>query len=578
MTRLASASAALAYQRAWFTQLREATAGGEDFALVNADAPQEILRAMGIPYVVNQWWASIVTAKQVAGDSLEAVARSGYPDDSRQYDVLALGSRSLSADAAPWGGLPKPRFVIAELSGDATGKVFEAWTDDSETEFFPYERTAAVTPSGPWWELAPRRWEHVFGRERIELMAAENRLLIEFLEERTGRTFEPARLVEVMDLINEQEELNRQTRDLIAAARPTPVRVSDTIPAVMIPQWHRGSEWGRDAAGALRDEVAGLVSSGASVAQDERLRLMWVGRGLWGDTSVYRRFEDEFGAVFVWSMYLAIAADGYIRYGDDPIEALAARFVGITDLLYAPARAAVVRQGGQGSRRGRRGAPRRRRRPRCGLHHPGSGGGGGARAGDPRQQRGSADPRSGGGRGCDGALRVDPRVVGVRAVPAGGSEPARRPADGQRDGAAGGVTLLYLIKQVELAIRARLEAETRGVGLTVVQYTAMTVLERRPGLTSAELAKNSFVRAQSMATVTAELEERELISRRVDPAHHRHLLLSVTPAGLALLDRLRPAVDWIEEQMVSALSETDVERLRRTLQYCRFSLGGGWPH
>ncbi|THG31588.1 2-hydroxyacyl-CoA dehydratase family protein [Naasia lichenicola] len=336
MTRLASASAALAHQRAWFRDLQQAAADGQDFALVNADAPQEILRAMDIPYVVNQWWASIVTAKQAAAQSLEGVAELGYPDDSRQYDVLALGSRSLEADRAPWGGLPKPRFVIAELSGDATGKVFEAWTDDPAIEFFAYERTVAIPPEGPWWDLVPHEWDRVFGRERIELMAEENRLLIEWLEERTGRRFEPARLEQVMDLINEQEELNRQTRDLIAAARPTPVRVSDTIPAVMIPQWHRGSEWARDAARELRDEVAALIADGSTVAQDERLRLMWVGRGLWGDTSLYRRFEEEHGAVFVWSMYLAIAADGYIRYGSDPIETLAARFVGITDLLYAP--------------------------------------------------------------------------------------------------------------------------------------------------------------------------------------------------------------------------------------------------
>ncbi len=216
MTRLESASAALAYQREWFARLRAAAADGETFALVNADAPQEILRAMDIPYVVNQWWASIVTAKQVATESLAVVARSGYPDDSRQYDVLALGSRGLAASDAPWGGLPKPDFVIAELSGDATGKVFEAWTDDPSIGYFAYERTAAVTPDGAWWELAPRHWDRVFGSDRIALMADENRLLIEFIQERTGRTFELGRLERVMELINEQEDYNRETRDLIA--------------------------------------------------------------------------------------------------------------------------------------------------------------------------------------------------------------------------------------------------------------------------------------------------------------------------------------------------------------------------
>lgn len=140
------------------------------------------------------------------------------------------------------------------------------------------------------------------------------------------------------------------------------------------------------------------------------------------------------------------------------------------------------------------------------------------------------------------------------------------------------VTLLYLIKQVELAIRARLESVVREQGLTVTQYTALTVLERRPGLTSAELAKNSFVRAQSMSAVTAELEDQGLIARKRDPSHQRRQLLTVTDSGQELLTRLRPAVGWIEEQMVSELNSADVGSLRHALQLCRFALGGGWPH
>ena len=139
------------------------------------------------------------------------------------------------------------------------------------------------------------------------------------------------------------------------------------------------------------------------------------------------------------------------------------------------------------------------------------------------------------------------------------------------------VSLLYLIKQIELATRSRLDAATQEVGLSVTQYTALTVLERRPGLTSAELAKNSFVRAQSMAAVTSDLEQRGLVSRESDPNHQRRQLLSVTAPGLDLIAQIRPAVDWIEDQMVSSLTAAKVEELRETLRRCRFALGGGWP-
>src|SRR5688572_28939433 len=55
--RLASALAATDYQRAWFQQLATRARAGEPFALVNADAPHEVLRAFGVEYAVNQWWA-----------------------------------------------------------------------------------------------------------------------------------------------------------------------------------------------------------------------------------------------------------------------------------------------------------------------------------------------------------------------------------------------------------------------------------------------------------------------------------------------------------------------------------------
>ncbi len=62
-------------------------------------------------------------------------------------------------------------------------------------------------------------------------------------------------------------------------------------------------------------------------------------------------------------------------------------------------------------------------------------------------------------------------------------------------------SLLYAIKQVELAVRSHLDDLLKGSGVTAVQYTALTVLRRRDGLTSAQLARNSFVKTQSMADI-----------------------------------------------------------------------------
>lgn len=333
--RIAAAVEAGAHQRAWFAELREQAAQGTPIALVNADAPHEILRAMEIPYVVNQWWSSILAAKRQGPAALEILKAQGLPDRSKQYDALPLGAQDLPVEDRPWGGLPEPRFAICERGGDVGHKIFELWGQRPGTESFVLSRTAAHIAPEKWWERVPHEWEDVFGADRIDLLVAENAELISWLEERTGRTFELERLAEIMALGNAQAEWNRRTRDLVASTRPTPVAVADTIPAVMIPQWHRGTEWAVQAARRLYEEISERVDRADAVCAGEQRRLMWVGRGMWFDVDLYRAFEQSHGAVFVWSMYLAIAADGYLRYGD-PQRALAARFVGLTDLLYVP--------------------------------------------------------------------------------------------------------------------------------------------------------------------------------------------------------------------------------------------------
>ena len=91
-------------------------------------------------------------------------------------------------------------------------------------------------------------------------------------------------------------------------------------------------------------------------------------------------------------------------------------------------------------------------------------------------------------------------------MPAGAAARAAAPAGSEP-------MLLYLVKQVELAVRSHLDNLLRPAGLTALQYTALTVLERHPDMSAAQLARNSFVTAQSMADMITALEGRGLIER-----------------------------------------------------------------
>ena len=138
--------------------------------------------------------------------------------------------------------------------------------------------------------------------------------------------------------------------------------------------------------------------------------------------------------------------------------------------------------------------------------------------------------------------------------------------------APSGVALLYLVKQVELASRARLDDIVRPAGLTALQYTALTVLERHCGMSCAQLARASFVTAQSMADMITALEGRGLIERHRDRSDRRRLVVALTGDGRALLDRCRDDVAAQEEAMVRGLSGPQVRALRAALATCRANL------
>ena len=132
--------------------------------------------------------------------------------------------------------------------------------------------------------------------------------------------------------------------------------------------------------------------------------------------------------------------------------------------------------------------------------------------------------------------------------------------------------LLYMLKQVELAVRARIDEIVRPVGLTAAQYTALTVLERHTDMSSAQLARNSFVTAQSMADMITALEGRNLIERHRDKADRRRLVVALTNEGRTLLDRCRDEIDALEAAMLSGLSAAQTKAMRATLATCYTNL------
>lgn len=148
-------------------------------------------------------------------------------------------------------------------------------------------------------------------------------------------------------------------------------------------------------------------------------------------------------------------------------------------------------------------------------------------------------------------------------------------AEGASDPGAGTPTLVYVVGRVNQGVRRELKSRLARWDLSVPEFTALSVLEARPELSNAQLARRSIITRQSMNVVVASLERRGLISRTADPSHGRILRARVTPAGCKLLKTIAPTVTELQDEMLADVSPAHREIARSALVSCMRRLSNG---
>jgi DNA-binding MarR family transcriptional regulator len=88
------------------------------------------------------------------------------------------------------------------------------------------------------------------------------------------------------------------------------------------------------------------------------------------------------------------------------------------------------------------------------------------------------------------------------------------------------------------------------MSITLTQLSAMATLWKQGPMSAGELAAAERVQPPSMTKVLANLEERGLIRRDAHPTDRRQAIVSITDAGVALLDEERKSRDaWLSQQL-----------------------------
>jgi DNA-binding MarR family transcriptional regulator len=134
----------------------------------------------------------------------------------------------------------------------------------------------------------------------------------------------------------------------------------------------------------------------------------------------------------------------------------------------------------------------------------------------------------------------------------------------------------YVIGRLDRALRREIGALIAPFGLTVPQYTALSILQDRPGLSNAQMARRSYVTPQSMNEVLAALETRGLIVRSPAANHGRVVELTLSDEGRDVLAACERAVTHMENAMLADLDEGERADLMKALIGCVHRLGAGF--
>jgi DNA-binding MarR family transcriptional regulator len=122
---------------------------------------------------------------------------------------------------------------------------------------------------------------------------------------------------------------------------------------------------------------------------------------------------------------------------------------------------------------------------------------------------------------------------------------------------------VYLIKRIETEVTAQMNKALTDFGITLSQFIVLNfVNDNRTDLSSAQLSRRFKMTPQSMNETVTSLQTKELIIKNADVENRRILRISLTEKGLDILTQCNNAIDEVEKELFSTLSESELDVLR----------------
>lgn len=127
-------------------------------------------------------------------------------------------------------------------------------------------------------------------------------------------------------------------------------------------------------------------------------------------------------------------------------------------------------------------------------------------------------------------------------------------------------TLSYMLARVDRIISKLLIERLKVLQISLPQFTALSVIAAKGGLSNAKLAERSFIKPQSTNKILQDLLESGWIEKASDPSHGRRILIHVTAQGFDKLAECRAIVKELEDTMLQGIDINLALLIRNNLE------------
>lgn len=118
----------------------------------------------------------------------------------------------------------------------------------------------------------------------------------------------------------------------------------------------------------------------------------------------------------------------------------------------------------------------------------------------------------------------------------------------------------FLLRRAHQISVALFLEEAAGFGLTTTQYGTMVVLRARGSLDQVGIATLVGIDRSTTALVVGKLEDAGYVERRDDPVDKRRKIITLSPAGHAMLDRVAEPAQRARDRALEAFSPRDAAK------------------